>query len=220
VVGAARASTTVARGVQRPALKIDARGYAEVSWTEAGARRFLVVPPRGKLLPGGRLDGRDVSRNARATVRLPFVRAVRRTADGRFWALQAWAKTPKNPVELRFSRWRGAPTVVELEARCCESEARLEGRATFHGRPVFGYSRTPEGRRLRLFAYVDCFGCPVAPAAWSRLIGVALRAPDGRFSLQLRPAWQGVRYRATVEGPNIGTTYAPDASTVVTVTPA
>ena len=218
--GAAEASITVAANAQRPALRVDARGYAEASWIERGVRRFLVVPPRGRLVPGARLEGRDVSRSARAAVTLPFERVVRRTRDGRFWALQAWAKKPRGPVELRFSRWRGAPPVVELEALCCEAASRLEGHASFHGRPIFGYSRTPEGKRLRLFAFIDCFGCAAAPSGWSRLIGIALRAPDGRFSLELRPEWRGLRYRAIVEGPTVGATYAPDASAIAAVTPS
>jgi len=33
---------------------------------------------------------------------------------------------------------------------------------------------------------------------------------DGSFGVLLRPSWLGRRYRATVAGPNVGTTYAPD----------
>ena len=80
------------------------------------------------------------------------------------------------------------------------------------GRGVFGFSTTPEGKRPRIYAYVDCFGCPSAPDAWRRLIGVAPQAPNGSFALALTPARQGLRYRISVPGPQLGTTYAPDAS--------
>ena len=41
------------------------------------------------------------------------------------------------------------------------------------------------------------------------MIGVAPKA-DGSFSALLRPEWTGSRYRATVLGPNIGSTLAPE----------
>ena len=209
-VAGADAATLVAKNAQRPALRVDAAGRAEVSWTERGVRRYLLVPPRGRVLPGGRA-GRDVSRAVSGPA-LPFLRVLRRTPDGRLWALQAWRVVPQGAVELRFSRWRGAPTEVTATA----TEDRLDGRVTFHGRGVYGYTPTPEGRRIRVYAYVDCFGCPAAPARWRRLIAVAPRAPDGAFTLALTPERQGLRYRISVPGPQLGTTYAPDASTVVT----
>jgi hypothetical protein len=78
----AAASVTVTTNAQRPALRVDARGYAEVSWIARGERRTLLIPPRGRAFPGRRLRGRDVSRPSTA-FRLPFQRALRRTPDGR-----------------------------------------------------------------------------------------------------------------------------------------
>jgi hypothetical protein len=75
--GTAAASTGVAVGVQRPALKVDARGNAEISWTQDGARRTLLFPPTGRVLPGGTLAGRDVSRATTAPM-IPFKRVLRR----------------------------------------------------------------------------------------------------------------------------------------------
>jgi len=46
------------------------------------------------------------------------------------------------------------------------------------------------------------------------MISVAPKA-DGSFSVLLRPDWTGSRYRATVLGPNLGTTLAPDAQAIV-----
>jgi hypothetical protein len=205
--GPAAGSLAVAYDAQRPALRVDSRGNAEVSWTSGGARRYLLVPPRGRVLPGARLPGRDVRRAAPGP-RLPFQRVLRRTPDGRRWALQTWRARPGGPVELHLSRWRGAPTSVTLTV----TETVLEGSADFQGRPVTGFSPTPEGKRLRHYAFVDCLGCR-GTRAWTRLTAVLTRA-NGSFRLFLRPAWRGSRYRVTVAGPNRGTTLAPMASAV------
>jgi hypothetical protein len=85
---------------------------------------------------------------------------------------------------------------------------RLTGSAPFQGKPVTGYTSTLEGKRLRIYVYLDCLGCP-GKTGWSRLIGVAPKA-DGTFRVFLKPSWLGRRYRATVAGPNVGTTFAPD----------
>ena len=204
----AAASIEVARDAQRPALRVDARGNAEVSWTEGGVRRYLLVPARGRVLPGARLPGRDVSRPV-TRPSIPFRRVLRRTPDGRLWALQAWQGSSRPSVQLRFSRWRGAPTRVEASV----ADGRLEGRAAFAGRPVTGFSPTPEGKRGRHYAWVDCFAC-LGSTGWRRLIGVRTRA-DGTFRLALRPTWTAARYRVGVNGPNRGSTLAPDAAAVV-----
>jgi hypothetical protein len=129
----AAASITVAVDAQRPALRVDAAGNAEVSWTAAGVRRFLLVPPAGRVFPGRRLEGADVSRTTMEPA-LPFRRVLRRTPDGRLWALQAWQVVSDGPVELRFSRWRGALPRVTLRVE----DDLLSGRATFRGRAVAG----------------------------------------------------------------------------------
>lgn len=198
-----------AANAERPALRVDARGNAEVSWTEGGTRRTLLIPPQGRYLPGGKFAGPDVSRPA-TVPGLPFTRVVRRTPDGRLWALQAWSVQPGGPVELRFSRWTGDPTVVEAQV----AGARLSGSASFAGRPVYGFSPTTAGTPIRHYAFVDCRGCPGAPA-WKRLQGVTLAAPGGTFRLALTPQRKGSEYRVTVAGPNRGWTYAPDATVVV-----
>jgi len=202
--GSANASITVAYDAQRPALRVDAAGNAEVSWSSGGARRYLLVPPRGRVLPGARLSGRDVSRAASAPP-LPFRKVLRRTPDGRLWALQAWRARAGGPVELHLARWRGQPTRVTLAL----TGDALEGSAEFQGRAVTGFSPTPEGKRLRHYAFLECLGC--GAAGWKRMTGVATRR-DGSFRVLLRPAWRGTRYRAIVAGPNRGATLAPVAS--------
>lgn len=202
---AAGASIWVATSAERPSLRVDARGYAQVTWRAGGVRRTLLVPPSGRVLPGRRLSTPDVSRPATRDV-VPMARVVRRTPDGYFWALQEWAPQPGKPEELRLSRWKDAATKLTLAV----SDNRLVGRATFAGRPVTGFTTSPAGKRIRISIYLDCFGCPGAGSGWKRMLGVAPRA-DGTYRVSIQPQWRGTRYRATVTGPNRGATRAPDA---------
>ena len=207
-----RASISIAKNAERPSLRVDARGNAEVSWSSGGVRRTLLVPATGLYLPGGRISTRDVSRPT-TVAGIPFAKVTRRGPDGRLYALQAWRVEPDGPVELHFSRWKGAPTTVELTAEPASGTERLVGRARFQGKPVAGYSRTNSGIRYRIFAFLDCVGCP--GSAWRRIGGVAPRA-DGTFRLLVKAKDVGARYRVTIAGPNLGSTLAPDASATAT----
>ncbi len=209
--GRGASSIVLAGNATRVTLRVDARGYAEIGWTTEGVRQYVVVPPRGRVLRGRRLTRRDVSRPY-TRLKLPFQRALRRTPDGRLWAVQAW-RGGAHTVDLHFARWRGEPTVVILSVPPTAGPMpRLIGQATFHAHPVTGFSTTPSGIRFRHFAYLDCFACPAAqPGEWARMLAVATRA-DGSFGVVLRPEWVGARYRATVAGPTRGATFAPDGS--------
>jgi hypothetical protein len=209
---AAAGSITVAENAAKPSLRVDASGNAEVSWTAGGVRRTLLVPPGGLVRPGGRLAGADVSRAAPAAG-IPFARVVRTGRGGWTYALEAWRVLPGGPVELRYARWRGAPTVVRLSAKQTTTGVLLSGSATLAGHPVPTTSRTPEGKVLRQYAYLDVF----TGGQWERIGGVAVRK-DGTFRRLVPPARAGQRYRVLVPGPNIGTTYAPDA--LATAVPA
>jgi hypothetical protein len=202
-VPAAQASIFVGSDASGARLAVDARGSAVISWTARGAKQTVTVPPKGQLFHGGSLSGRDVSRPAPG-VRVPLAVVVRRGPGGVLYALQRWQPQPGGPVELHFARWAGALPALHLAV----DGGRLTGSAEFQGKPVSGFTSTLEGKRLRIYVYLDCFGCPGA-SGWSRMIGVAPKA-DGTFAVLLRPSWLGRRYRATVAGPNVGTTYAPD----------
>jgi hypothetical protein len=204
----ALASISIAKNAARPALRVDARGNAEVSWSSGGARKTMLIPAKGLYLPGGRISTKDVSRPA-TVPGLPFAKVTRRGPDGRLYALQAWRVEPNGPVELHFSRWKGAPTTVDLTAEPASGSERLLGRARFQGKPVAGFSRTNSGIRYRIYAFLDCAACP--GAGWRRMSGVAPRA-DGSFRLLVKPRDKGSRYRVTIAGPNLGSTLAPDAS--------
>ena len=142
----AHASISIANNASQPALRVDARGNAEASWSAGGTRRTLLIPATGLYLPGGRISTRDVSRPT-TVPGLPFAKVTRRGLDGRLYALQTWRVESGGPVELHFSRWKGTPTTVELTAEPAASTERLDGRAQFQGKPVAGYSRTNSGIR-------------------------------------------------------------------------
>jgi hypothetical protein len=175
-----------------------------VSWTAAGVRRYLLVPPRGRVYPGRRLSARDVSAGTRS-VALPFRRVLRRTPDGRLWALQTWRVRPGGPVELRFSRWRGAPPRLTAEATPQLPGELVTGSASLAGKPVPLYSPTPEGKRIRTYAYVERW----TGRGWSRVAATGTRR-DGTFRLFVGAGDVASRYRAVLPGPNVGTTLAPD----------
>jgi hypothetical protein len=204
----AGASITLATNAHRPALRVDAAGNAEISWSQGGARRYVYVPARGRFLPGRRLSGADVSRPA-TDLRLPYQEVLRRTPDGRRWALQSWRVAFAPAVELRFSRWRGAPTAITLEATPSRSTEILRGRATFAGRPVTGYSPTNAGTPILLSAFFDCAGC--GAVGWARF-GAKRTAANGTFALTVPLPRRGKTYRVSIAGPNRGATLAPDAS--------
>ena len=212
IAAPAEASISITKNVQRPALRVDALGNAEVSWSSGGKRRTLLVPAVGLYLPGGRISTADVSRPT-TIPGLPFARVTRRALDGTLYALQTWRVVEGGPIELHFSRWKGSRTTVTLATEPASGSERLIGRAQFQGKPVAGYSRTNSGIRYRIFAFLDCFNCP--KPAWRRMGGVAPRS-DGTFRLLVQSGFGGTRYRVTIAGPNLGRTLAPDASAITT----
>jgi hypothetical protein len=196
-----------------PSLRVSSSGYAEVGWTTRdGHRRHAVVSPRGRVTFGARIQ-HDASSRARST-NLPLRAIVRRTPDGRRWALQLWRPHRDGQRELRFSRWRGKPTKLEARAIRRSGHELVVGKASFHGRPLFGAQETRNGS-MRIGVYVDCFRCALNPRGWARATRVPTRGPNGLFAVRIRTRWQGTKYRISMIGPNLGWTRAPDARIVV-----
>ncbi|MBA2614751.1 MAG: hypothetical protein H0U90_03070 [Actinobacteria bacterium] len=190
-------------------LRVNARGVATVDYLKNGRWRAAVV--RGRRVRYGRgAPGADVTVPTSA-VAVPMIVALRVGPSGRFWALQVWQRIKGGQVELRLSRWRGAPTKLELWTHCCKWRSEIvRGRATFHGRPIFGYRSTPSGVPLDGLGrnvYIDSW----RNGRWQRLMGILTHRPTGRFGLWIRPYWRGSQYAARMVGPNWGRTLAPDA---------
>jgi hypothetical protein len=207
-VAQAGASYELDSQASAPGLRVDAKGDAEITWTKGGVHHSFVVPPSG---PGynGALPGADVSKPAQIT--LPMAVVVRQTPDGRLWALQQRTVAGR-PTSLDFSRWHGAPTQLTLGI----VGPRIQGTAMFGGKPVHGVSNTLAGRPQREYVYIECYGCPGHPQSWIQMLGVQPKA-NGAFSVYLRPSWAGKKYRATVAGPNVGWSLAPDAEATTAV---
>lgn len=220
VAGAASGSILVAENASAPTLRVAADGTAEVGWKAGGARRTMTIPLKGRVQPGGTI-AQDVSTRGDATI--PFKRVVRNGPNGDTYALQAWRTRKGGPLELRFARWEGdLPTSIELAVTCCTStgQQRLEGRALYRGKPLFGSSPTTAGTQIRIFVGLECLGCSAGKAgAFTRMSSIAPAKPTGAFALLVRPEWEGTLYRATMAGPNRGTTYAPDILTVAAPPP-
>lgn len=194
----------IANGAERAQPSADAAGDAAVRLGPT----TLLVPLHGKVVHTA-LPGSDVSRPASAPG-LAFTPVVRRTPSGWLLAIQTW-DVAGQPVALHLARWKGDPTQLTLTA----AGTRLTGSASFQGKPLPAFSPTPSGTPMRTYVYIDCFGCTASPTGWSAMVGVRPKA-DGSFSVLLRPSWIGTRYRASVSGPNVGATLAPDAQAFAT----
>jgi hypothetical protein len=201
----------IASNVRHATLKVVAGGAAEVDWIRASGRHgSVVIYANGSRRFGAHLRRRDIS-FATTAVSVPMARVVRQTPDGRYWALQSWRRLRGGPVELRFSRWRGATTRLTLQAVCCKwSSENIVGQATYHGRPIFGYRATSTGNPLDGLGrnvYLDTY----RQNRWQRMMGILTHRPTGRFSLWIRPSWRGAAYRGRIIGPNWGRILGPDA---------
>lgn len=207
----ASASIKVAGNAHKAVFRVNANGVATVYWrTSTGRLRTAVVGRRGKITWGKTAPGRDVSHPTKE-VRIPMKVALRKTPDGRYWALQDWRRLKTGPRELRLSRWRGKPTRLELWTHCCKWKSEIvRGRATFHGKPIVGYESTPQGVPLDGLGrnvYIDS----MRGGKWVRLMGILTRKPEGRFGLWIRKGWRGSSYRGRIVGPNWGRMLGPDA---------
>jgi hypothetical protein len=200
----ARASVGVASDAGSPRLKVDAKGNAEISYTSEGERKTVLVPIKGAVLPGGRIATADVSKAAKKPA-LPNMKVLRRGPGGWIYALQTWPARG-GPVELRFSRWKGAPTKLTFTARNVRRGISLQGRVTVAGKPIPIRSRVPGGMFQREYVYLD----QRIAGQWKILGGVAVKRNGSYQRVVYLAGPTGSRFRASVAGPNVGTTYAPD----------
>jgi hypothetical protein len=171
---------------------------------------------------------RDASR-AYDGPRLPWLRIARKAPDGSYWALQAWQRmlpnwghTPWKPYqrawELHLSHWKGAPAKLDIWLNWSYNGRfhHLFGRYTYQGRPVYGFGSTSTGNPTDPYGrnvYVDTYNSAYGPG-WKRENSFLTHRPNGNFCYgfyprkspydgSMRPAGNGQRYRATVQGPGV-----------------
>lgn len=212
----ASGSVLIAEKARQPTLKVGANGDAEVVWTNArGARQRLLVPFKGLVRPGERIQGANVAWLSKRW-KLPFKPILKKAPNGFFYALQTWRPRPGKPAELRLSRWKGKPTQLELGADLSGTKESLSGSVVFRKKPVYGTSPSPGGLPMKIYVLVDCRECAARPqGGWTRVVGLRLKKADGTFSLNVRPLYEGSRYRAQLAGPNRGRHLAPDVRAIV-----
>lgn len=159
---------------------------------------------------------------------LPYLVAACTARDGSHWALQRWQRSQANfaippwkpghgAQELRLSHWRGPAAVLEAWTDWSYSGRwhHLFGRLTYQGKPVHGFSTTPNGEPLDSYGrvlYLDTLDSAYGPG-WRRENGFVSRNPDGSFCYgfvphrthagEQRPPGHGRRYRLSVSGPGV-----------------
>ena len=152
--------------------------------------------------------------------------AACKAPDGSYWALQSWQRAlpdygvaptaAQSAWELRLSHWTGALPVLSIQLDWSYRKYdQLFGTYTYGGVPVFGFRSTSGGAPLDTYGrniYVDTLGS-VYGAGWKRDNSFLTHRSKGAFCYGFfphgsHPAGNGVRYRATAEGPGV----APDVT--------
>jgi hypothetical protein len=221
-------------------LKVDRGNRAMVYYRKSDALRHVFVrgavnarqPSRSVRQVRFRIDysgGRTRWKSFRSACspydgpRLPFLVAACRAPNGSYWAVQEWMVGQPNfgvlpwtarqhAYSLRISHWSTPVAQVELYADWIYAGRFHEvfGRATYLGRPVFGFSSTSRGAPTDGYGrllYLDTFGSRYG-SGWRRENAFLPHRPNGVFCAGFyrhngRPPGNGSRYRATLIGPGV-----------------
>ncbi len=141
--------------------------------------------------------------------------------DGSFWAVQSWQRQLPNygldpnatqsVWELRLSHWTGDMPVLTVQMDWAWHRwDHLFGTYTYRGMPVHGFASTTTGQPLDGFGrnlYLDTLDSAYGPG-WKRENSFLMHKGTGAFCYSVnphgsRPAGNGVRYRATIQGPGV-----------------
>jgi hypothetical protein len=144
--------------------------------------------------------------------------------DQSYWALQAWQRALPNyglaPTgaqaawELHLSHWTGGLPTLEITADWSYRKYdQIFGTYTYNGVGVYGFSSTSSGNPLDSFGrnlYVDTFNSAYGEG-WKRENSFLTHRTKGSFCYGFfphgaHPAGNGLKYRATIQGPGV----APD----------
>ena len=150
--------------------------------------------------------------------------AACKAADGSYWALQSWQRAlpdygvaatgAQSGWELRLSHWTGGlPTLDITTDWSYRKYDQIFGTYSYGGVGVYGFSSSSAGNPLDSFGrniYFDTFNSAYGHT-WERENSFLTHGPKGSFCYGLfphgsHPAGNGLKYRATAEGPGV----APD----------
>ena len=140
----AMASVSVGSGAVAPKLRVDAKGNAEVSYTQGGVRKTVLVPAKGAVIYGGRLAGRDVSK-AVASPRLPYLKALRKGPHGWIYALDVAGA--HRPARAPLFALAGRADEAHVHREPGERRHLAHGKVTYAGKPIPTSSAAPGGRQ-------------------------------------------------------------------------
>jgi hypothetical protein len=234
-VGDAAASELIGRDGDRASMQVNGAGQAHVAWSEDGITRHVVAggainarPPRPgipqvsfQLRYGARsIDGAGCGGYDGPP--LPWLLVACKAPDGSYWALQRWSRLKPNyggrtgSWEVRLSHWSGPLPHLQLWTDWAYRRFdHLYGRYTYQGRPVHGFSVTPQGNPLDDYGrnvFLDTLDSRYG-AGWRRENSFLAQRPNGAVCYGFyphgsRPPGKGTQYRATVIGPGV----APDVT--------
>jgi hypothetical protein len=245
VPASAGASELIDRNARDVGLAVNAKGEALVTYRADGRREHVLAwgaidarhPTSRK--PQVRLRKDYSGRHWTAFKnecrpydgpRLAFLITACAAPDGSYWALQSWRRTLPNfdgrptrrlgKSELRLSHWSGPLAKLEVWTDWIYGGRfhHLFGRLTHDGRPVHGFSATPQGSPKDAYGrniYVDTFNSRYGEG-WRRENAFLSHRPTGMFCYGFYPFTSrgpgtGEKYRLTVIGPGV----TPDVSVTV-----
>lgn len=228
-------------------LRVDPAGQAMVYYEKAGHRHVLVSgavnarqPTRGVPQVHFRVDysgGGDLwkhfpdSCGAYDGPSLPFLVAACRAPDGSYWAVQEWMvdipdfglppwTARQRSFSIRVSHWGGPTAQLEVYTKWIYGNRWQEvfGRATYLGKPVYGFSSTRQGAPTDAYGrliYLDSLDSSYGKG-WQRVNSFLPHRPNGVYCVGIypyrrHPPANGSQYRATLVGPGV----TPDVQVTV-----
>jgi hypothetical protein len=229
----AGAAEIVDRNVAAPALRVNSKNVALVTYSAKGITRHVLYwgavnwAVKFKRDYSGGWKSKIADYKAFGNSCKPYTGpplalmiAACDAPDGSHWALQQWQRLWRNyggdkaKNELYISHWRGdtGELLIETDYSYHGKHQHLWGKFTFHGKPVFGTKWTragvpldKQGRNI----YIDFLTGP----QWHRVNSFLTHPPTAGFcyTFATHPAssaaWNGQgtgdAYRATAIGPGV-----------------
>ena len=246
----AGAAEIVTRNAKDVRLATDNHGRAMVSFYQGGrmwhvfysgainARQPNPVVPQVKFkvdYSGGRGQWKHFKNTCRPYdgPTLSYFLTGCKATDGTYWALQVWQRMLPNVGyvpwtsaqkvwEVRISHWSGPIAQLEVYADWVYAGRFQEvfGRATYWGKPIYGFHTTSDGNPLDTFGrliFLDTFDSAYGPG-WRRENSFVAHHGSGMYCYGFYPyssyggyphqrsatlTGDGKRYRLTLTGPGV-----------------